>query len=95
MVRYTVENLIRESYDIFPYDFKVMYDQIMMYNDSFRIFKDLEDLLVNRENIEIDYLDKEKWVKNEIENILWSNNFKLDNKIIRNGINDWNKNQNK
>lgn len=95
MVRYTVENLIRESYDIFPYDFKVMYDQIMMYNDSFRIFKDLEDLLVNRENIEIDYLDKEKWVKNEIENILWANNFKLDNKIIRNGINDWNKNQDK
>ena len=63
----------------------------MMYNDSFRIFKDLEDLLVNREDIELDYLDKNKWVKNEIENILWANNFKLDNKIIRNGINDWNK----
>ncbi len=92
MVRYTIENLIRESYDIFPYDFKVMYDQIMMYNDSFRIFKDLEDLVVNRGKIDLDYLDKKKWVKNEIDNILWANNFKLDNKIIRNGINDWNKN---
>ena len=92
MVRYTIENLIRESYNIFPYDFKVMYDQIMMYNDSFRIFKDLEDLVVNRGKIDLDYLDKNKWVKNEIDNILWANNFKLDNKIIRNGINDWNKN---
>ena len=69
-----------------------MYDQIMMYNDSFRIFKDLEDLVVNRGKIDLDYLDKKKWVKNEIDNILWANNFKLDNKIIRNGINDWNKN---
>ena len=90
-LKYTVENLIRESYDNLPYDFKVMYDQIMMYNDSFRVFKDLDDLIDKRKQIEIDYLDKDKWVNNEIDNILWANNFKLDNKIIRNGINDWHK----
>ncbi len=86
MVKYTVDNLIRESYENFPYDFKVMYDQIMMYNDSFRVFKDLSDLVDKRRQIETDYLDKDKWVNNEIDNILWANNFKLDNKIIRNGI---------
>ena len=94
MVKYTVENLIRENYENFPYDFKVIYDQIMMYNDSFRVFKDLPDLASQRSKIEIDYLDKNKWVVKEIDNILWANNFKLDNKIIRNGINgrktvDW------
>ena len=88
MVKYTVENLIRESYENFPYDFKVMYDQIMMYNDSFRVFKDLNDLIEKRKQIELDYLDKNKWVKSEIENILWANNFKLDDEIIRNGIDD-------
>lgn len=87
MVKYTVENLIRENYENFPYDFKVIYDQIMMYNDSFRVFKDLPDLASQRSQIEIDYLDKNKWVVKEIDNILWANNFKLDNKIIRNGIN--------
>ena len=88
MVKYTVENLIRESYENFPYDFKQMYDQIMMYNDSFRIFKDLNNLIETRNKRELDYLDKEKWVRNEIDNILWANNFRLDNKIIRNGIDD-------
>lgn len=88
MVKYTVENLIRESYENFPYDFKQMYDQIMMYNDSFRIFKDLNSLIETRNKTEIDYLDKGKWVRNEIDNILWANNFRLDNKIIRNGIDD-------
>lgn len=92
MVKYTVENLIRESYENFPYDFKQMYDQIMMYNDSFRIFKDLNSLIETRNKTEIDYLDKGKWVRNEIDNILWANNFRLDNKIIRNGIDDWYKN---
>lgn len=87
MVKYTVENLIRENYENFPYDFKVIYDQIMMYNDSFRVFKDLPDLASQRSQIEIDYLDKNKLVVKEIDNILWANNFKLDNKIIRNGIN--------
>ena len=88
MVKYTVENLIRESYENFPYDFKQMYDQIMMYNDSFRIFKDLNNLIETRNKRELDYLDKEKWVRYEIDNILWANNFRLDNKIIRNGIDD-------
>ena len=88
MVKYTVENLIRESYENFPYDFKQMYDQIMMYNDSFRIFKDLNNLIETRNKREFDYLNKEKWVRNEIDNILWANNFRLDNKIIRNGIDD-------
>lgn len=87
MVKYTMENLIRENYENFPYDFKVIYDQIMMYNDSFRVFKDLPDVASQRSKIEIDYLDKNKWVVREIDNILWANNFKLDNKIIRNGIN--------
>lgn len=91
MVKYTVENLIRESYENFPYDFKQMYDQIMMYNDSFRIFKDLNNLIETRNKRELDYLNKEKWVRNEIDNILWANNFRLDNKIIRNGIDDWKK----
>lgn len=83
MVKYTIENLIKEPYANFPYDFKVMYDQIMMYNDSFRIFKDLEDLGNLMDQVARDYLDEEKWVKGEIDNILWANNFILDDKIVR------------
>ena len=82
-VKYTIENLIKEKYENFPYDFKILYDQIMLYNDSFRIFKDLTSLIETRSEVENDYLDIEKWVKSQIDNILWANNFDLDFNIVR------------
>ena len=81
VVKFTVDNLLNESYENFPYNFKTIYDQLLMYNDSFKIFYDLENLINTRKIIEQDYLDAEKWSKMQVENILWANKFRLD-KVI-------------
>ena len=49
-----------------------------MYNDSFNVFYDLESLVNVRKEISKDYLNKEKWVNQEISNILWANEFDMD-----------------
>lgn len=81
IVKFTIDNLLNESYDSFPYNFKTIYDQLLMYNDSFKCFYDLEDLINTRKSIENDYLDIEKWTYHQINNILWANNFRLDEVI--------------
>lgn len=81
IVKFTIDNLLNESYDNFPYNFKTIYDQLLMYNDSFKCFYDLEDLINTRKSIENDYLDIEKWTYHQINNILWANNFRLDEVI--------------
>ena len=81
VVKFTIDNLLNESYDNFPYTFKTIYDQLLMYNDSFKVFYDLESLIRKRDIIERDYLDLSKWTNKQIENILWANNFRLDEVI--------------
>ena len=81
IVKFTIDNLLNESYDNFPYNFKTIYDQLLMYNDSFKCFYDLEDLINTRKSIENDYLDIGKWTYHQINNILWANNFRLDEVI--------------
>lgn len=83
VVKFTIDNLLNESYDNFPYTFKTIYDQLLMYNDSFKVFYDLESLIRKRDIIERDYLDLSKWTNKQIENILWANNFRLDEVINR------------
>ncbi|WP_394271577.1 glycogen/starch/alpha-glucan phosphorylase, partial [Anaerococcus nagyae] len=78
IVKYTTERLLKESYEQFPYDFKIIYNEILMYNDSFNVFYDLKSLIDAREKISKDYLDKEKWVKQQISNIIWANEFDMD-----------------
>jgi len=78
IVKYTTERLLKESYEQFPYDFKIIYNEILMYNDSFNVFYDLKSLIYAREKISKDYLDKEKWVKQQISNIIWANEFDMD-----------------
>ena len=83
VVKFTIDNLLNESYENLPYDFKTIYDQILMYNDSFKTFYDLESLIETRKIIEEDYLDVDKWIKKQIKNMLWANNFRLDEVINR------------
>ena len=83
IVKFTIDNLLNESYDNFPYNFKIIYDQLLMYNDSFKIFYDLEDLVNTRSKIENEYLDIDKWTKRQVENIIWANNFRLDEVISK------------
>lgn len=78
IVRFTIDNLLNESFENFPYNFKTIYDQLLMYNDSFKIFLDLKSLIKTRNLVEKDYLDLNKWVNKEIDNILWANNFRLE-----------------
>ena len=81
IVKFTVDNLLNESYDNLPYNFKTIYDQLLMYNDSFKCFYDLEELIKTRKIIEKDFLSVDKWTKKQIDNILWANNFRLDEVI--------------
>lgn len=81
VVKFTIDNLLNESYENLPYDFKTIYDQLLMYNDSFKTFYELESLIKIRKVAEKDYLDVNKWTKNQIKNIIWANNFRLDEVI--------------
>ena len=83
IVKYTTDCLLNESYSNFPYNFKVLFDEILMYNDSFNVFYDLESLITRRKEISNDYLNTEKWVNNEITNIIWANEFNLNNFMKR------------
>ncbi len=78
IVKYTTDKLLNESSDSFPYDFRTLYDEILLYNDSFNVFYDLEALINVRRDISKDYLDKEKWVGQEIANIMWANSFNFN-----------------
>ncbi|MDU3688398.1 MAG: glycogen/starch/alpha-glucan phosphorylase [Anaerococcus hydrogenalis] len=77
IIRHTVDNLINEDYNTLPYNFKNIYDYILSYNDSFFVFNDNQELFNIRSIISRDYLDKNKWIDNEIYNILWAKEFKF------------------
>lgn len=77
IIRHTVDNLINEDYNTLPYNFKNIYDYILSYNDSFFVFNDSQELFDIRSIISRDYLDKNKWIDNEIDNILWAKEFKF------------------
>ena len=78
IVKYTTERLLKESYEQFPYNFNIIYNEILMYNDSFNVFYDLRSLIDARKKISMDYLDKAKWVNQQISNIIWANEFDMD-----------------
>ena len=81
IIKRTIDNLINEDYSNLPYNFKNIYDYLISYNDSFFIFKDHDSLLDMRFKISKDYLDREKWIDKEIDNILWANEFNLDKNL--------------
>ena len=81
LLKRTIDNLINEDYSNLPYNFKNIYDYSISFNDSFFIFKDHDSLLDLRFKISTDYLDKEKWIDKEIDNILWANEFNLDENL--------------
>lgn len=81
LLKRTIDNLINEDYSNLPYNFKNIYDYLISFNDSFFIFKDHDSLLDLRLKISNDYLDKEKWIDKEIDNILWANEFNLDENL--------------
>lgn len=81
LLKRTIDNLINEDYSNLPYNFKNIYDYLISFNDSFFIFKDHDSILDLRFKISTDYLDKEKWIDKEIDNILWANEFNLDENL--------------
>lgn len=81
LLKRTIDNLINEDYSNLPYNFKNIYDYLISFNDSFFIFNDHDSLLDIRYKISNDYLNKEKWIDKEIDNILWANEFNLDENL--------------
>lgn len=85
IIRYTIDNLINEDYYKLPYNFKTIYDYLINYNDSFFIFRDLENVSKTRFDMSNDYLNRDKWIKNELKNIIWADNFRMDDKLLNLG----------
>ena len=83
IVKYTIDRLLNEPKESFPYDFKILYDEILLYNDSFNVLMDLENLVNVRKEITDDFINKEKWISNEIQNFIWSSEFNLNDLIKR------------
>lgn len=83
IVSYTTRHLINESYQNFPYNFKALLDEILLYNDSFNILLNLSELIKLRKEISFDFLDREKWTGNEIKNLIWSSEFNIDDVLQR------------
>lgn len=83
IVKYTIERLLSEPKEAFPYDFKNLYDEILLYNDSFNVFLDLENLVNLRKDMQKDYVDKEKWIQNQMQNFIWASKFNLDDLLKR------------
>lgn len=83
IVKYTIDRLLNEPKESFPYDFKILYDEILLYNDSFNVLMDLENLVNLRKDISNDFINEEKWISNEIQNFIWSSEFNLDDLIKR------------
>lgn len=84
LIKNTLDRLINESYSNLSYDFKTIYDYLLKYNDSFFVCMDLEDLINKRFKINKDYLFKKSWTTNQIDNLIWANEFNLE-EIIRKG----------
>ena len=83
IVKYTIDRLLNEPKEAFPYDFKNLYDEILLYNDSFNVFLDLENLVNLRKDMQKDYIDKEKWTQNSMQNFIWASKFNLDDLLKR------------
>lgn len=80
-IKNTVDNLINEPYGNLSYNFKILYDYLINYNDSFHVLKDIINLSDKRIKASTDYLDKKYWVNKQIDNILWANEFCRDKEI--------------
>lgn len=81
-LKLTIDNLINEKYGNFSYDFKIIYDYLINYNDVYGIFKDFDNLNELRLEVSRDYFDRNKWIRKEIKNLLWANEFDYRNNII-------------
>ena len=78
IVKYTLDNLLNESSDLLTYNFRTIYDQLLLYNDSFFTLYDLESLIDIRNKISRDYTKLQTWVGREIDNIIWARSFNFD-----------------
>lgn len=78
IVKETIDNLINERNQNFCYNFKDIYDQIIKYNDSFMVFSDLRDLYKVKIEAYKDYLNTKKWISQEIDNLIWANEFNFE-----------------
>ncbi|MCI5839054.1 MAG: glycogen/starch/alpha-glucan phosphorylase [Peptoniphilaceae bacterium] len=74
----TIDHLINEPYSNFPYEFKIIFDQIIKYNDSFLIFKSLNKSMEAEFKVNNDFMNEIKWNKNKINNFLWANEFNFE-----------------
>ena len=77
----TIDFLINLNKDL-GYDFKVIFDYLIYYNDPYDVLKDFSSLKKQRKIISRDYLNEILWNKKEINNLIWANEFYLENEEV-------------
>ncbi|MDO5026615.1 MAG: glycogen/starch/alpha-glucan phosphorylase [Tissierellia bacterium] len=76
-------------YNIFPYDFNVIIDNLLKYNDGYFVIKDLLDYHRVHEKAMADYRNRELWTKNRLQSIKYAKNHQMKRATKNNISNYW------
>ena len=78
-------------YHIFPYDFNIIIDNLLKYNDGYYVIRDLLSHYEVRERAMKDYMDKRTWSRSMVNNISFSLDHKLNDEMESQMRNFWSK----
>lgn len=80
-MRFTIDHLINSRYNIFPYDFNIIYRMLLQYNDGYDVVRDMTNYSDAHKKISYDFYDVDNWNKRVLKNIAYSNNFAMKNTL--------------
>lgn len=78
-------------YHIFPYDFNIIIDNLLKYNDGYYVIRDLLSHYKVRERAMKDYMDRKMWARMMVNNISFSLDHKLNDEMENQIRNLWSK----
>lgn len=81
-IRDLINRLLSLPWQIFPYDFKTIYNMLIKYNDSFFVMRDFLSYINAQEELEKRYSDKSAWNRMSLVNIANSGQFTMDHTIL-------------
>lgn len=76
-------------FEKFPYDFNIIIDNLLKYNDGYFVIKDLLDHFEVHERAMNDYRDREKWTKKRIIHMKYAYGHEMNKAVKNNLTNYW------